>query len=126
MIMKKALLLLFIAVALISCKNSKTKKDIVGTWFETKIDGVDVPAGAQDQLIFTKVKGGEGDLTIVDGGSTVTQDFKYNIVDGGATLEIINSAGPLSLTTKVEIVTFSENEMTINWGASSYLGTYTK
>ena len=124
--MKKILLLLFVATAVLACNKSKTKKGIVGTWYESKIDGVDVPVGAQDQLIFTKIKGGEGDLTIADAASSLTETFTYNITDGGETLEIINTAGAFSLTTKVKIVSFSENEMQLNWGTSLYIGTYTK
>lgn len=127
--------LLFFSIAIgllaVSCKNKKAAKTLEGTWFETKIDGFDVPPGNQDQLTFGKCNGGQNkecDLTITDCCGGGSFNYKYTVIDGGETLVLKIGAGFATVSTNHKIQSLTDNELVIEWDGTNgdYVGTYSK
>lgn len=129
----KKLLFITVAVGLlaVSCKNRNAARTLEGTWYETKINGVDVPSGSQDQIIFGKCNGGENkecDLTLKDCCSGDSFNYNYTVIDGGETLVLKISAGIAAVATNHKIQSLTENELVVEWNFSNgdYIGTYSK
>lgn len=120
-----SLCLAFIAM---SCKNKNTAKTIEGTWAEVKVDGVDVPVGSQDKIVFGSCKGGknaECDLTLIDAGGTIFDSYSYTIEDKGETLVLILGSGLVTIKSNNTITSLTDNSMTIDWNGT-YIGVYSK
>ena len=131
--MKKILIITAVAVGFfaVSCKNKSAAKTLEGTWYETKIDGTDVPSGSQDMITFGKCAGGknkECDLTLTDccgGGST---NYKYTVSEKGETLVLKVSYGLGTISTNHHIQSLTDNQLVVEWNGvnGDYVGTYTK
>ena len=127
--MKKIVLPALLCLALFTgcSKDKKTAQEIEGTWLETKIDGMDVADGYQDQISFAACKNKKKEYCeckITDSNGDTYFTYDYKIDDKGETLVLDLSSGIISVKVSQTIVELEGNNMVIDWG--SYIGTYTK
>ena len=124
--MKRLLLIAVAVLMLISCKNGKAEKTIVGTWTEVKADGVDIPVGDQGTIQFTKVKGGEGDMIVKNAYGSVPEEYVYQIKEGGSKLVFESVGGIVNIKRTKVIAELTDHSLIIDWGLGEYIGSYTK